>query len=107
METKSTTQEILLINGSSFLSREWCEKNNSTNPDKLTEIEKIEEACWNGILQELLPEIFNQTQKNGFYLWRITITSSFLELELGQFPAESDKYYSLDPASFLSVQNNN
>jgi hypothetical protein len=105
MKTNSTQQEILLITGTSFSARQWCEKNETGNASNLSEQEKLQEACWNGLLREMLPEIFEQTEENkNLYLWKIKEASSFIELELGEFPESKDNYYSIDPYSFISEQ---
>jgi hypothetical protein len=107
METHFTQQEILLITGTGFLQRPWCEKENSGSR-QLTEKEQLEEACWNGLLQEMLPEIVERPSGGKkLYLWEIREASSFLELELGEFPVTTDKYFSIDPYSFLSTKLHN
>jgi hypothetical protein len=106
METNSTQQEILLITGSNFMSGQWSRKEN-VDAD-LTDKEQLKEACWNGLLKELLPEICGQGADAGLlYLWQIKETDSFLELELGEFPPAIEKYYSLNPHSYLSTRSDN
>ena len=105
MKTNSTQQEILLMTGTSFSSRQWCEKDGDSNQKHLTEKEQLEEACWNGLLQEMLPEICIQNSPDKkLYLWQIKEGTSFIELELGEVPEEKEKYFSIDPYSFLPVQ---
>ena len=58
MKTIATQQEILLLTGTKFSSREWAEKN-VEDKNKLSATERIEDACWNGLLDELLPEIMH------------------------------------------------
>ena len=107
MEKNSTQQEILLVTGTSFSSRQWCEKDNTDNNERPTPKERLEEACWNGLLNEMLPEIFDQATHNGLYLWKVKEASSFLEIELGEFPGVTDKYFSIDPYTFLEVHSPN
>jgi hypothetical protein len=105
MKANSTQQEILLMTGTRFSARQCCEKNDATNPKQLTEKEQLEEACWNGLLKEMLPELCEQP--SGFkklYLWQIREAGSFIELELGDVPGEKERYLSIDPYSFLPVQ---
>jgi hypothetical protein len=98
MKTTST-QEILLLTGTHFSSRHFFEK--SDNQNLLTEREQLEEACWNGLLKEMLPEICEQDNANKLYMWQVWKTNSFIEIELAEIPEEKDKYYSIDPYSFL------
>jgi hypothetical protein len=101
MKTNTAHQEVLLITGTSFSSRQCF----GENTDQTSEREKLQEACWNGLLQEMLPEIFTQHDKGkNLFLWTITETNSFLELELSESPEAKDRYFSIDPYSFLSLQ---
>ena len=105
METNSTQQEILLVTGTSFSSREFCETSDGLNYNHLTEKEKLEVACWNGLLPEMLPEIFEQHSVNKkLYLWEIREGSLFIELKLGEIYLELEKQFSIDPYSFLPLQ---
>lgn len=98
MKTTST-QEILLLTGTYFSSRHFFEK--TSNGNHLTEKEQLEEACWNGLLKEMLPEICEQGNVNKLYMWQVWKTNSFIEIELAEVPEEKDNYYSIDPYSFL------
>ena len=105
MKTNFTQQEILLVTGTSFSSREFSETTDGINYNHLTEKEKLEVACWNGLVPEMLPEIFKQHSVNKkLYLWEIREASSFIELELGEKYIEFEKQFSLDPYSFLPLQ---
>jgi hypothetical protein len=100
MKPTSTQQEILLLTGTNFSARHSFEKDDK---DKmfLTEKEQLEEACWNGLLKDMLPEICEQVYGNKLYMWQVWKTNSFIEIELGEIPEEKEKYYSIDPYSFL------
>jgi len=102
MKQQSIQQEILLVLGTSFSSREFAEKDDS-NEISYSEKEKLERACWNGLLREMLPEIFDDADSyEKLHLWRIKSTSYILELDLGLIQELSDASYSIDPYSFLS-----
>lgn len=108
METNIVQQEVLLITGTSFSSRQWSEKNDSGTPNRLTEKERLESACWNGLLKEMLPEVFSlPATTKTLYLWQIRKTASFIELELGELPSIKEKEFSIDPYSFLETQSYN
>lgn len=105
MKTNSTQQEILLLTGTSFSSREFCDTGDGFNYNHLTEKEKLVVACWNGVLPELLPEIFEKrTVNKKLYLWEIREASSFIELEMGEIYLALEKQFSIDPYSFISMQ---
>jgi hypothetical protein len=105
MKTNFTQQEILLVTGTTFSSREFAETSDGLNYNHLSEKEKLEVACWNGLLKEMLPEVFAQNPVDEkLYLWEIRETDSFIELELGEKYVEFEKEFSLDPYSFLPLR---
>jgi hypothetical protein len=108
METNSKQQEVLLITGTTFSSRQFSEKDNSFDNKLHNEREKLEEACINGLLQEMLPELNVQSaDSKKVYLWGIKEANSFIDFEYGELPEETDKYFSLDPYSFLKTKSFN
>ncbi|MEP6846349.1 MAG: hypothetical protein ABI861_10115 [Panacibacter sp.] len=103
METNTTQQEILLMTGSSFFQQQCFEKNEQDSNKNLSQKEKIEEACWNGMLNELLPGIIEKSVTGKtLLLWQIKHGKSFLEIELCESPVETDNFYSIDPYIFLN-----
>ena len=104
MNTTITQQEILLVTGTSFSATQWEKKEGQD--DSLTERQRLEEACWNGMLREMLPEIYEKTSRT-MYLWKVKEGASFIELELGESPVTIESISSIDPYSFLPYQNNN
>jgi len=105
METPVAQQEILLVTGTSFTVTHFCETSNEMGYTDLSEKEKLEVACWNGMLPVMLPEIFRQFSRNRkLYLWEIREGQSFIELELGEKYMEFDKRFTLDPYMFLPLQ---
>ncbi len=99
---KILQQEILLITGTHFSSRQCWQKNNPENENTFSEASQLQDACWNGLLKDMLPEIYNDNK--DIYLWQIKENKCGLEIELGEFPAEVDSYYSIDPYSFSEGQ---
>ena len=95
---KVIQQEILLISGTKFSSRQCWQKIND-NGRPASEIEQLEDACWNGLLNEMLPEIF--VLQKDLFLWQIKETKCGLEIDLGELPGEVDYFYSIDPYLFL------
>ncbi len=108
METNSTQQEILLMMGTSFSQRQLSDKRDPDCPRPLTEKELLEEACWNGLLKEMLPEICEEPDKGKkLYLWEVRETVSYLQLEFSQFPQTKEGYFSIDPYAFLASKSFN
>lgn len=108
MNPISFQQEILILTGTSFSSRQCCEKDEKGNTSPLTEAEQLENACWNGLLPDILPEIMEQRLNNNpIYLWEIREAASFIELELGHQRTEREKHFSVNPYLFLNTQHYN
>ena len=101
METKSTQQEILLLTGTQFATRERAEKKVEDN-NKLSAQELLEDACWNGLLGELLPEIVQKTTAGKkLFLWHVRTCRAFLEIELSEDSPVIEREFSIDPYFFV------
>lgn len=102
MDTTSTQQEILLVTGTSF-SAGQCESKDSDEGKGLTERQRLEQACWNGLIGQMLPEICEK-DAGTMFLWRIKEGASFIDLEYGESPATIEAESSIDPYAFLPLQ---
>src|ERR1700738_2243519 len=103
MEGYSVYQEVLLIRGTSFVTDELCKKDDTRHDGHLFDNERLEEACWNGMVQARLPEIFlEMPDRRGLFLWQIKEAESFLVLELGEAPTGVDGYSSIVPYSVVA-----
>jgi hypothetical protein len=105
MKTKSMQQEILLFGTSTLAQREWCEKDASNKESFFVSHEQLENACWNGLLYEIIPEVMQK--KRNFFLWQINSGKFFLSIELGEQPVSIDHIFSIDPYLFKETINNN
>jgi hypothetical protein len=100
MKTKSIQQEILLLTGTKFSAREWAEKK-AGDKNTLSPIEKLEDACWNGLLYEMLPGIVKKTADGKkLTLWQIHQCQSFLGIEMSDSTPVIKPEFSIDPYLF-------
>lgn len=101
MKTKPINQEILLMTTTTFSKREWCEKNARNNkPSSVND--KLEKACWNGLLDDMLPGIVARSSSGKkLSLWQITHFGSFLELELSESIVKYYEQQSINPYLFV------
>src|SRR5580700_3329309 len=105
MAINSVQMEVLLMTGTSFLAGNWVRKDDNVVERNYTEIEQLKEACWNGLVKRMLPEVWIEPPNGGIlYLWEVSETESFLQLEIGEIPLPIDPRLSLKPAYFLSFQ---
>lgn len=101
MKTGKTQQEIVLITNTTFSKRAWCKTEAADNRHQ-THTEQLEEACWNGLLNEMLPEVLEQTASGKrLFLWHIRQGASFLKIELSDLPPQLEESFSIDAAFFL------
>ncbi len=108
MTQKSTQQEILIPIGTSFASRKYNKTREDISDDNISDNEQLQEAFWNGLLNDLLPEICQLTTHNKkLFIWQVTEADEFIELELGEQPEERDKEHSINPYLFMEIYNEN
>jgi len=107
MKNNITGQEILLSTSSSLAQRELCaDKLLNNNPG--SQCDKLQAACWNGLLKEWLPKTVKAgIRAEKLFLWKLSVANSFLSIELGEALMSVDYYYSLDPYLFLPSKNIN
>jgi hypothetical protein len=105
MERNSAYQEILLIRATSFVTNVLTKKDDARHNDHLFDNERLEEACWNGMVQTKLPELFLEVPDcKGFFIWQINEAEFFLVLEMGETPTGVDGYSSISPYLFVATQ---
>src|SRR4051794_15801873 len=107
METNILKQEILLV-PSAFSTKHLCEKNISDNRRHLSQAEQLEEACWNGLLHDLLGNLIEKSASGKrLSLWQIHIGKYLLELELCNYPQPNLKHHSINPYFFMETKHYN
>jgi hypothetical protein len=100
--------EVLLITGTSFVAANRVNRDSNPASRLYSEIEQLQEACWNGLLETMLPEVWIKPPNDGILcLWDIKEARHFLELILGEVPLTIDSLLSITPRSFLTLQNYN
>jgi hypothetical protein len=100
--------EVLLITGTRFLAENLVKKDENPTGRLLSENEQLQEACWNGLLETMLPEVWIKPANDGIlYLWDIKEAQSFLELVLSEIPLPIDRRLSITPHSFLCFHGHN
>jgi hypothetical protein len=97
MNTNILQQEIVLLTGTTFSQKQLYENDIKDEHRNLSLTEKLEEACWAGLLNEMLPEIITNKK---LCLWQIGDSEFSLQIELSQYPS-TDKQFSINPYSFI------
>ena len=109
MENDNTQQEILFATNSSFAKQELYENNLSANSryPGVAAVDKLEEACWNGMLREWLPGVVQNADNKKLFLWKIFLGNAFLCAELSEAPLAIKSRQSINPNLFFPSINNN
>jgi len=108
MKTANAQQEILLVTTSTFSKREWCKRDEGDGSRQQSHAEQLEEACWNGLLREMLPEVLEQADADkSLLLWHIRQGKTFLQIELSQMPPHLEAVFSIDANLFVPTLNYN
>ena len=101
-------QEILLMTNTSFARKQWCIKEDLKEYKQLLIVDQLEEACWNGLLDEMLPGIVEEAcNDKHLFMWDIKHQEDCVAIELGQYPEDIQVVYSIDPDNFLGIKNYN
>src|ERR1700743_2373722 len=102
MAQKYIQVEVLLMTGTNFLAGNWVARDDDPVGQGLSDMEKLQEACWNGLLETMLPEVWIKPPNDGIlYLWDVREAPTCLELVLSEVPLPVDGRMSITPQSFL------
>jgi len=89
------------MTNSSLSKRSFSEKNNSEGK-LFSNVERLEQACWNGMLEEFLPGLVLTVEGKTLFLWEIQNANSFLHIDLCDQPDYINREFSIDPYIFLN-----
>jgi len=97
MDTNILQQEILFLTGTTFSQKQLCDRDGKNESKDLPEREKLEKALWDGLLDELLPEIIENKKLRIWWIWD---TEFSLQIELSEYPI-SERWSSINPHYLL------
>lgn len=108
MKNTSTNQEILLLSNSSYFKRDWVDLTGNKKDKQLSQKEQLIMLCWNGMLKEMIPEIFQmKAGKKPLTLWEINESGNMLDLRFGDMDEEMNDEWSINPYVYLTFANPN
>lgn len=107
METYTNQKEILLVANSCFFSKNWLKKSETASERNFTQKEKIIDACWNGLVPEMLPEFFDMESDKSLSLWEINDAGAFVDLVFCDCVQAKEKEFSVNPYLFMQVKEYN
>ena len=109
MKSQHLYQEVLIFTTTSLSQRTLYRKNSSSKHSSA--IEELEEAFWDGLLNELVPEIVPSTQQPKMVISRIHAGNFCLFIDLTDNPGiiepKNEAVLSIDPHLLSSEINMN
>lgn len=100
MKQDKTQQEVVLVTTTAFF-KQHLHTTEASGTGRDASAEQLEEACWNGLLGDMLPELLLPAGGQPLFLWHIRRGPSFLKIGLGTLPPQLDECYSIDASFFL------
>jgi hypothetical protein len=95
MKPQHVHQEVLIFTNTALTQKALCKKN-SSNKSK-SAIEELEEAFWDGLLNELVPEIMPSTPHAKMVICSVHTGKFYLLIDLADSPAITESVLSIDP----------
>jgi hypothetical protein len=95
MKPKHVHQEILIFTNTTLSQEALCRKNSSYRNNSA--IEELEEAFWDGLLNELVPEIMPSTRNRKMVIWGVYAGESYLLIDMAESPGVTEPIHSIDP----------
>ena|SRR5689334_11097607 len=105
MKPQRVHQEVLIFTTTSLSQRSLFKKNSSRKDASV--IEEMEEAFWDGFLNELVPEIMPSTPNIKMVIWGVYAGEFYLLIDLANSPGVPSPKFSIDPNLLLSIMNMN
>ena len=101
----SSQLEILLFTNTRFSLKQFCERFDPEHRFDALEFSNFEEACWNGLLWDTMPELYlDAGSRKGLVLWKINEADHFLNLEYGGVTRPKEFRLSINPYLFLAAE---
>ncbi len=105
MNPQTIHQEVLIFTNTTFSHKALCRNNGSNR--KISPVEELEEAFWNGLLNELVPEIMLSLRHPEMIIWGVHAGKYYLFIDLADSIGTTESRLSIDPHLLLSEINMN
>lgn len=90
-----------------FSAREYADKNENQPSKNKIEHNKLAEACWNGIIPSMLPELFEGANYKPFIMWQLEECNHLLYMQIGEENIVADAAFTIHPFVFADNVNQN
>jgi hypothetical protein len=109
MKQQHIHHELLVFTTTSLSRKVFCETNNNDKNANMSLAEKLEQACWDRLLNEMFPEVIDSgsTLPAKMFIRGIYPGKYFLLIDLVDTLGVIDSVRSVDPYLFLTELNLN
>jgi len=107
MKQKTFQQEVLVLTQTSFAQKAFIDDNRCDK--KNCPVEELEKGFWNGLLNEMLPELMPPMPgpRSELFIWQITVGETSLLIDMAETPDIIEDSCSINPRCFLSISKMN
>jgi hypothetical protein len=105
MKPQHVHQEVLIFTTTSLSQMTLFKKDSSRNGSSA--MEELEEAFWDGLLTELVPEIMPSIENIKMAIWGVYAGEFYLRIDLANSPGIPESRFTIDPNLLLSLKNMN
>lgn len=105
MKPQRVHQEVLIFTNTTLSQKTLCRKN--SNNKNNSAFEELEEAFWDGLLNELVPEIVPSTPNTMMVIWGVYVGEFYFLIDLADSPGIAEPVYSINPGLLSSLINVN
>lgn len=105
MKPQHVHQEVLIFKNTTLSRNALCRKNSSDRNNSA--IEDLEEALWDGLLNELIPEMMPSIWDIKIVIWGVYAGEFYLLIDLADSPGNTESIFSIDPIIISSLINMN
>jgi len=95
-------KEILLVTSSGFTQNELSCVRLSRTESLNNASDELEEACWDGLIDSILPPVNRSDQIPGrLFIWQLFVGNQFVCADMAEEPFNSDALDSINPFLFF------
>lgn len=89
-----------------FSAKEYTGKNENPSSKNDSQHNKLAEICWNGMIPEMLPELFEEVYKK-MTMWQLEECNHLLYVHLGENGLSPEPVFTINPYVLMATMNEN
>jgi hypothetical protein len=107
MKEKNIQQEVLVLAHTSFAQKALVRHHGGNK--RSYSAKELERGLWNGLLNEMLPELMApmQGRRSELFIWQISFGEFLISIDMAKTPDIIEDSFSINPSCFLSISKRN